>query len=84
MSVMIIGSKYKLMETNMDRIKQNMKDKVPEIERSLDIVRHLQDRQVRARRAAIGAATVSRWLMIYSCACNILSRIPLYATRSHP
>lgn len=40
-------SKYKLMETNMERAKQNMKDKVPEIERSLDLVRHLQERQVR-------------------------------------
>lgn len=30
----------------MDRVKQTMKDKVPEIERSLDLVRHLQERQV--------------------------------------
>lgn len=30
----------------MDKVKQSMKDKVPEIERSLDLVRHLQERQV--------------------------------------
>lgn len=30
----------------MDRIKQSMKEKVPEIERSLELVRHLQERQV--------------------------------------
>ena len=34
------------MESNMDKVKQSMKDKVPEIERSLDLVRHLQERQV--------------------------------------
>ncbi|CAM9819097.1 unnamed protein product [Ectocarpus sp. 6 AP-2014] len=38
-------SKYKLMESNMDKAKQSMKDKVPEIERSLELVRHLQERQ---------------------------------------
>lgn len=42
----LVHSKYKLMETNMDKAKQNMKDKVPEIERSLELVRHLQERQV--------------------------------------
>lgn len=41
-------SKYKLMETNMDRIKQSMKEKVPEIERSLELVRHLQERQAKS------------------------------------
>ncbi|CAM9335575.1 unnamed protein product [Laminaria digitata] len=40
-------SKYKLMESNMDKAKQSMKDKVPEIERSLDLVRHLQERQAK-------------------------------------
>ncbi|CAM9711920.1 unnamed protein product [Pylaiella littoralis] len=40
-------SKYKLMESNMDRAKQSMKDKVPEIERSLDLVKHLQERQAK-------------------------------------
>eukprot|EP00904_Undaria_pinnatifida_P013212 jgi/Undpi1/9020/HiC_scaffold_26.g11480.m1 len=40
-------SKYKLMESNMDKVKQSMKDKVPEIERSLDLVRHLQERQAK-------------------------------------
>ncbi|CAN0549982.1 unnamed protein product [Ectocarpus sp. 8 AP-2014] len=34
------------MESNMDKAKQSMKDKVPEIERSLELVRHLQERQV--------------------------------------
>lgn len=42
----VMSSKYKLMESNMDKAKQSMKDKVPEIERSLDLVKHLQERQV--------------------------------------
>ncbi|CAN0091561.1 unnamed protein product [Scytosiphon promiscuus] len=40
-------SKYKLMESNMDKVKQSMKDKVPEIERSLELVKHLQERQAK-------------------------------------
>lgn len=45
-SLVALHSKYKLMETNLDKVKQNMKEKVPEIERSLELVRHLQERQV--------------------------------------
>lgn len=30
----------------MDKVKQSMKEKVPEIKRSLELVKHLQERQV--------------------------------------
>ena len=49
-------SKYKLMESNMDKIKQSMKEKVPEIKRSLELVKHLQERQVSSLTHAYGAA----------------------------
>ncbi|CAM9867610.1 unnamed protein product [Discosporangium mesarthrocarpum] len=35
------------METNLDRVSQSMKEKVPEIERSLDLVRHLKEQQAK-------------------------------------
>lgn len=50
-------SKYKLMETNLDKVKQTMKEKVPEIERSLVLVRHLQERQVTVDRSHASSVT---------------------------
>lgn len=46
LSLVSVCSKYKLMESNMDKVKQSMKEKVPEIKRSLELVKHLQERQV--------------------------------------
>ena len=53
--VLIDCSKYKLMESNMDKAKQSMKVKVPEIERSLELVKHLQQRQVMQQAAHASA-----------------------------
>eukprot|EP00611_Tribonema_gayanum_P016848 TRINITY_DN2928_c0_g1_i1.p1 TRINITY_DN2928_c0_g1~~TRINITY_DN2928_c0_g1_i1.p1 ORF type:complete len:212 (-),score=56.26 TRINITY_DN2928_c0_g1_i1:848-1483(-) len=38
-------SKYKMFETNLERTRSNMKAKIPEIERSLDLVKHLIQKQ---------------------------------------
>ena len=43
------------MESNMDKAKQSMKVKVPEIERSLELVKHLQQRQVMQQAAHASA-----------------------------
>ena len=51
----------------MDKVKQSMKDKVPEIERSLDLVRHLQERQVcyNASKPPVSCIPVKRRSEIY-------------------
>jgi hypothetical protein len=40
-------SKYKFMEQSMGRTKVNTKGKIPEIERTLELVRFLKEKQVR-------------------------------------
>lgn len=40
------GSKYKFMENQMTRNKQNTKAKIPEIEKTLSLVRFLKEKQV--------------------------------------
>lgn len=42
------NSKYKLMENSCERTKLNLKAKIPDIEKTLELVRVLQEKQVGA------------------------------------
>jgi len=42
-------SKYKFMEGSLERTKQNLKAKIPDIEKTLELVRVLQEKQVGER-----------------------------------
>lgn len=48
------NSKYKLMENSCERTKLNLKAKIPDIEKTLELVRVLQEKQV----GAMGRGTV--------------------------
>lgn len=45
-------SKYKFMESSCERTKLNLKSKIPDIEKTLELVRVLQEKQVRRARTA--------------------------------
>lgn len=69
----------------MDKAKQSMKEKVPEIKRSLELVKHLQERQVGAAIES-GSIRLSRGCcgMCVECLVAIYSfTLPLRMIRSN-